>query len=416
MCGDEVAGAAEDGVRSSVQRPISFQMRAEITWLLCLVSVGALTGLSSALLILALRAVTDAREQHGWLLFGLPVMGICLGTVYQKIDALGKIGTARVLRAMRAPQPTLSFALAPLVFLGTALTHLFGGSAGREGTAVQMAAGVAAGASRLVGATPQLSRDLLYASAAAAFGATFNTPIAGVFFSLALLPGKQIKKRRFVGNAVATGAALLMVKLCGIRHEPYPKVPSVRMTPLLLGKWCVFAVVIAAAAWSFLWGMQEAKRVFARLAPHPGVRMGVGGCLLIAMTYFVQDNQYLGLGDTMIRKAFVSPEISRMTPCLKMVFTVVTLGSGFLGGEVTPLFFTGASLGNLLALVLNIPLPLGAAVGLATLFGATAKMPFAFCLAAIELFGFGVTPHVVWVAFIASPLSGQRALYEVPSG
>jgi len=182
------------------------------------------------------------------------------------------------------------------------------------------------------------------------------------------------------------------------------------LTPLLLVKWLVFAVAIAAVTFAFIELIHWLKRRGERLLRLP-LRMLIGGAVVVVMWQAVGTSDYLGLGVPTIIRAFSDPSLPKAAFALKLVFTVVTLAAGFLGGEVTPLFFVGAALGNLLARLLGIPLELGAGVGLAAVFAAAANTPIALSLMAMELLGVAILPHVAIVCVVAYMLSGRRSIY-----
>lgn len=210
---------------------------------------------------------------------------------------------------------------------------------------------------------------------------------------------------------VASVVGDLTTRGLGIEHTSYPAVPQVPLTPLLCLEWIAFAVVIAVAAVAFIELTHAIKRQGERHVPWLPVRMVLGGLAVVALWRLVGTSDYLGLGMPTIERAFTDPQLPVEAFALKLLFTAVTLGAGFLGGEVTPLFFIGATLGNVFARTLGIPIELGAAVGLAALFAAAANTPLALSIMAVELFGAHVLPHVLIVCVIAYLLSGHASIY-----
>jgi H+/Cl- antiporter ClcA len=203
----------------------------------------------------------------------------------------------------------------------------------------------------------------------------------------------------------------LTTRALGIVHTPYPTVSAVPLSPALLLKWLVFAVAVAAVSTAFIELSHAIKKRGERLIPRLPLRMAVGGVVVVALWALVGTSDYLGLGVPTIVRAFRDPTLPVYAFAVKLLFTAVTLGAGFLGGEVTPLFFVGATLGSALARLLGIPLELGAGVGLAAVFAAASNAPLALSIMAVELLGAAVLPHAAIVCVVAYLLSGHRSIY-----
>jgi H+/Cl- antiporter ClcA len=381
-------------------------------WLTLGALVGALSGAASALFLWLLERATSLRLAHEQLVFALPVAGLLIGWLYERYGHAIRAGNNLIIDTIHDDRPTLPLRLAPMVLVGTVLTHVFGGSAGREGTAVQMGAGLSDFVAQRLRLDQGLRRQLLMAGAAGGFGSVFGTPLAGAVFGLEFSMYRRIQYRALVPALVAAVVGDLTTRALGIHHTPYVPVHAVAFTPLLLGKWLAFAVVVAAVTLVFVELIHFVKRSSERAIPRLPFRMCLGGLAVVAMWLWVGTSDYLGLGVPTIVRAFSDPGLPAAAFALKLLFTVVTLGAGFLGGEVTPLFFVGAALGNLLARLLGIPLELGAGVGLAAVFGAAANTPIALSIMAVELFGTAILPHVAIVTLVAYVLSGRRSIYS----
>ncbi|MEZ4248951.1 MAG: chloride channel protein [Polyangiales bacterium] len=385
--------------------------------------VGVLCGAASALFLWLLEEATRFRGEHLTLVFALPVAGLAIGFFYERFGsqvlagsdlvldtvAAGEVGDDGIVHAAEAPPiPTR---MAPMVLVGTVLTHLFGGSAGREGTAVQMGASLADALSHRLKVAPAMRRDLLVAGMAGGFGSVFGTPIAGLLFGLEVATVGRFERRPLLPALVAAVVGDRTTHAFGIGHTHYPSPEPLALTPLVFGKWLVFAVAIAAATAVFIELTHvlkvASKRFFVRL-PY---RLFAGGALVVLLWQVVGTDDYLGLGVPTIVRAFEDPELPRYAFALKLLFTAITLGAGFFGGEVTPLFFLGAALGNALAHLLGLPLELAAGVGLAAVFAAASNTPVALSIMAVELLGANVLPHVVIVAVVAYFLTGHRSIY-----
>lgn len=194
-------------------------------------------------------------------------------------------------------------------------------------------------------------------------------------------------------------------------HASYPHVAYLPLGPLVVAKLALVGVAMALATVSFIELTHNLKAWLETRIPRLPVRMFLGGSTVVAMWWLVGTSDYLGLGVPMILRAFSDPNLPSYAFAAKIVFTAVTLASGFLGGEVTPLFFIGATLGSVLARLVGLPIELGAAAGLAAVFGAAANTPVALSIMAAELCGITVLPHVLLVTLIAFLLSGHRGIY-----
>jgi H+/Cl- antiporter ClcA len=291
------------------------------------------------------------------------------------------------------------------------LTHLFGGSAGREGTAVQMGASLGDWLSHRLRLGGPLRQQMLAAGVAGGFGSVFGTPIAGAVFGLEFVVLGRIEYRALVPALVAAISGDLTTRALGIQHTAYPVAPALALDLRVLAKWVVFAIAIALASAVFIELLERLKKLGERQLPRLGWRMFAGGVLIVLAWRLIGTSDYLGLGVPTIVAAFVDPALPRYAFAAKLAFTVLTLGAGFLGGEVTPLFFVGAALGNALASWLDLPLGLAVGVGLAAMFATCANTPLALSIMAVELLGAGVLPHVAIVSSIAYVLVGQRGIY-----
>ncbi|QQR44695.1 chloride channel protein [Myxococcus xanthus] len=385
--------------------------RALMQWLLLGGLVGVVCGVASAVFLYLLDEATHFREGHPWLVYALPVAGLVLGAVYGKWGGPIRGGNNLVLDTVHASDAQVPVRMAPMVLVGTVLTHLFGGSAGREGTAVQMGGSLADLVARRFRVGPDTRRELLAAGIAGGFGSVFGTPVAGAVFGLEVVVVGRMGYEALLPALVASVVGDMVTRGLGIHHTPYPAPGALPLTVAVLAKWLVFAVAVAVVAVVFVELMHRLKKLLEQRVQVLPLRMALGGLAVLLLWLLAGTDDYLGLGVPGIQRAFEDPALPVSAFAWKLAFTVVTLAAGFLGGEVTPLFFIGASLGNVLARLLGLPLDLGAAVGMAALFAAAANTPLALSIMAVELLGANVLPHVAIVATVAYLLTGQRGIY-----
>jgi H+/Cl- antiporter ClcA len=372
--------------------------------------VGVLCGGASALFLWLLERATSFRIAHEQLVYALPLAGVAIGLVYERFGQPIKAGSNLIIDTIHDDGPEIPLRMAPMVLFGTVLTHLFGGSAGREGTAVQMGASLTDFLAQRLRVNAAVRRQLLAAGAAGGFGSVFGTPLAGAVFGLEFVVLGRVEYAALVPALVASVVGDFTTRALGIRHTIYPSAAPYALTPAVFAKWLVFAVAAALVTVLFIELTHLLKkRGEARL--RLPLRLCLGGVAVVGMWKLVGTSDYLGLGVPGIVRAFSDVSYPAHGFALKLLFTIVTLGAGFLGGEVTPLFFVGAALGNVLARALGLPLALGAGVGLAAVFGAASNTPLALSIMAVELLGASVLPHVAVVSVVAYALSGNRSIY-----
>ena len=387
-----------------------------MAWALLGSLVGVVCGTASALFLWLLDRATAFRLAHHGIVYALPAAGLVIGLVYERHGRSIQAGNNLVIDTIHDEGPQIPWRMAPMVLIGTVLTHVLGGSAGREGTAVQMGASLSDGLSHLLRLPRALRHHLLAAGVAGGFGSVFGTPIAGAVFGLEFIVLGHIEYRALgpalFGAVVGDLTTRWLGTFLGIAHTHYPAPGELPLTPAVLAKWLVFAVAVAITTAGFVELTHAIKQRGGRWLPRLPLRMAAGGALVVILWRAVGTDDYLGLGVPTIVRAFVDPTLPAHAFAAKLVFTAITLGAGFLGGEVTPLFFAGAALGNLLARGLHLPLALGAGVGMAAVFAAAANTPLALSIMAVELLGRNAFPHAAIVCGVAYLLSGHRGIYS----
>jgi H+/Cl- antiporter ClcA len=380
-------------------------------WLLLALAVGALAGTASAGFLFALDWATATRGAHRWLLWLLPFAGFAVGWVYLRFGRAVEAGNNLLIDEIHDPKSVIPLRMAPLVLGGTVVSHLFGASVGREGTAVQMGGALADQLTRLFRLEPADRRIVLMAGISAGFAAVFGTPLAGAVFGLEVLAIGRMRTNGLLACLAAAVAGDQVCLLWGVHHTHYvvPAVPP-------LAAWTLVAVLLAGAAFGLagklfagcthaLGGWMKRRIAYAPLRPF------LGGIVVACAGWPMAADRYLGLGIPTIQAAFAQP-LPSWDFAGKMAFTVASLGSGFKGGEVTPLFYIGATLGNALAPLLHLPFPLLAAVGFVAVFAGAANTPIASTLMAIELFGAEIGVYAALGCVVSYLFSGHTGIYR----
>jgi len=379
-------------------------------WLALGSLVGIAAGCASAAFLWALSWVTTFRGEHEVIVWALPLAGIGLGLLLQRWGGPVRGGNNLIIDTVHESSERIPLSVAPAIFGGTVITHLFGGSAGREGAAVQMGAALADEISHRLHVSEVTRTQLLSAGIAGGFASVFGTPIAGVIFGLEVVALGRIEYSALVPALAAAVVGDMTTRALGAHHSIFPAVPPLRINALLLGKWIVVGLLVAVVAVLFVEITHRLRARLETLVPALWLRMFFGGAAVVLAWKLVGTSDYLGLGVPVIMRSFVEP-VPVYAFALKLLFTAVTLASGFLGGEVTPLFFVGAALGNALAAPLGLPLALTAGVCMAAMFAAASNTPLALSVMAVELLGANAFPHVVIVSVVAYLMTGHRSIY-----
>lgn len=382
-----------------------------LRWLGLGILAGLLCGCASALFLTWLYKVTSYRLEHPVIVWGLPLAGLFMGWVYQHVGQEILPGNNLVLDRLHSGGDQLPLRMAPLALLGTVWTHLFGGSAGREGTGVQMGASLADGVSHALNLNPTLRRHMLAAGVAGGFASVFGTPLAGTLFGLEVVVVGKLDYEALLPALIAALVGNWTTQAWGVEHARFP-VPEV--TALSLGlalSWLLFGVLLALTAWAFIELTHRLKAWGQASLPSLPLRLFLGGTIIALIAQIPGAADYLGLSTHLISQAMGPTPPADWAFAAKLVLTAITLGFGFIGGEVTPLFVIGACLGSSFATYAGVPAPLAAGVGLAALFGAAANTPLAMTVMAVELMGVSMLPHVALVVVVAYLLTGRRSIY-----
>lgn len=360
---------------------------------------------------MALDYVTTYRESHNGLLFLLPLAGIPIALFYSKYGKNTEAGNNLLIDEIHNPKSVVPLRMAPLVFIGTLVTHLFGGSAGREGTAVQMGGSLADQLTRVFKISDQDRKILLMTGISAGFASVFGTPLAGALFGLEVLAIGRIRYSALLPCFMAAIFADFICQAWGIHHAHYniAQVPAITLLNLF---WALIAgLTFGLCAFAFSWASHRASRGFKSKIQSPLLRPFCGGLIVVALALALQTNRYLGLSLPVINESF-QQNVPLYDFALKMIFTIITLSSGFKGGEVTPLFAIGATLGNALAWVLPLPLSLLAGMGFVAVFAGAANTPVACTIMALELFGTAPAVYTAIACIMSYLFSGHSGIYH----
>jgi hypothetical protein len=382
-----------------------------LKWTALGASAGAIVGTAGAAFAYCLQLVTDFRTAHPLLVLGLPLAGLLIVFLYHSAGIRESRGTNLVLASIRTDEP-IPFAMAPLIFAGTVLTHLFGGSAGREGAALQLGGSIAQNLARRLRLSSGSRRLLTMCGMSACFSALFGTPMSAAFFAMEVISVGIMHYSALVPCAVASVTAAYLSRLLGIAPARFSVsgIPSVFSIPTMLR---VFALAALCAGVSILFCvvLKYTSAFYASCFKSSYLRAVCGGILVAVFAMILRSQDYLGAGTQIIARAFAGEAVP-LAFLLKIIFTAITLEAGFKGGEIVPTFFIGATFGCTAGSLLGLNPSFAAAVGMLCLFCGVTNCPITTLFLSLELFG---AQGLLWY-FLATAvsymLSGYFSLYS----
>ena len=378
-------------------------------WSFLGVLMGIIGGVLGALFHHALHFVTHLRSEHTWLVFLLPVAGLLTVAIYKLKPLQKNRGTNEIMDAVLEGK-TVSFLVAPAIFLSTALTHLFGGSAGREGAALQLGGSTASLLAKMCGLKEESRRVLIMSGMSAVFAGLFGTPLTATLFCMEFESVGTLFSPALLPCFLAAYTASRISGIMGVHAETYLLETAAELNLGALGRFAVLAVLVAVLGILMCWFFHNAEHFAKHHLSNPWVRIAVGGAMVALMTLAAGDQRFNGAGMDMALKA-VGGEADWYSFLVKMLFTAVTLAAGFKGGEIVPTFCIGATFGCCMGGLMGLDPGLAAAVGLVGLFCCATNSPLASIILSIEMFGSTNLYLFAFICVICFVLSGNSGLY-----
>ncbi|MFY8165917.1 MAG: chloride channel protein [Sediminibacterium sp.] len=381
-----------------------------IKWAGICLLVGLPVGSVVAFFLATLDIATTWRENHLWVIYLLPIAGLLIALIYHYYGGEANKGNNLLLEAHQLENKRIPLSMAPLVFISTILTHIAGGSAGREGTAVQIGGAIADQFTPLFKLNTVERKTVLIIGISAGFAAVFGTPLAGAIFALEIMLFKNIKLAAIVPSFAAAYIAHYTCLFWGIEHTQYfiNTIPAVHITTCL---WAALAGIIFGLTallfsytgifWTMLFSTIKNKLLIPVL----------GGIVLALVINYIGTTKFIGLGIPSISNAFMLPA-GNFDFIIKLLFTTFTLSAGFKGGEVTPLFFIGATLGNILIWFIPLPMALLAGMGFVAVFAGATHCVITSIVLGIEIFGLEAGVYIGIASILAYFMSGVKGIYS----
>lgn len=380
------------------------------SWVVAASITGIVIGAVGVAFVKGLHIVNDFRAEHPAIIFGLPIAGIIIVTLYKICDYENDGGTNLIISTIHA-KTEIPFRMAPLIFISTLLTHLFGGSAGREGAALQLGGSIGNQLARWFKLNEKDVRMMVMSGMSAAFAAIFGTPMAAVIFAMEVNSVGIMYYSAFVPCVISALVASSFANKFGVHAEYFGEVEALafQLTPAI--KFAILGICCALISVVFCITLHKVQHWYKHRFPNAYVRVVAAGIIIIALTYILETNAYSGAGVNLIEEA-IAGHAPQAAFLWKIVFTALTLGAGFKGGEIVPSFAIGATFGCLFASIVGLPASTCAAVGMIAMFCGVTNSPIASMIIGFELFGFDIMKYLLIAVSISYMLSGYYSLYH----
>ncbi|MCI6022783.1 MAG: chloride channel protein [Oscillospiraceae bacterium] len=405
---NSLSARIKTGARSA-GKEIAFFLK----WVMISMIVGLAAGFAGTAFSYGLKFANHTIAAHPALMFGLPVAGVLIVWLYHITGRANDKGTDQILLSVQTGE-RVSIIVAPLIVLSTILTHLFGGSAGREGAALQMGGSIASGIGKLFRLDKREMQLIAMCGMSAGFAALFGTPVAAAVFALEVAGVGVIGYPAFAPCVIAGLTASRLATVLGVEAEHFTILSVPALTPGSLCKVLILSALCAGVSILLCVAMHTVSDLMKKYFKNPYLRAAAGGAIIILLTLILRTNDYLGAGMDVILQSFngsARPEAF----LLKILFTAITLGSGFKGGEIVPSFFIGSVFGCVFGNLLGFSPSLCAAVGMLAVFCGATNSPFTALLIGLELCGTSgvqALPYFLLAAAVSFTLSGDFSLYH----
>ena len=381
-----------------------------LRWIVIAVILGTLGGVIGTVFHHCIDEVTALREEYSWMLYLLPYAGLFIVFIYRKAGFEKDPGTNLVLTSTQTEE-RVPLRMLPLIFVSTVLTHLTGGSAGREGAALQVGGSLGFFLGKCFKLNSEDKHVIVLCGMSAVFSAMFGTPIAAAVFSMEVVVVGMIQYAALVPCILSAVVAKNISRLMGAKETIYTVALENEINPETMVKVIILGILCGVLSIVFCSLMHQTAHVLAKWLPNSYMRVFVGGCAIVLLTFLIGSRDYNGAGTHIIEQSLTG-NVVWYACILKMLFTAITIGSGFKGGEIVPTLFIGAAFGSVVGPLIGLPGGMAAAVSMIALFCGVVNAPLASIILGIEMFG---TSDIIFFAIacaISYVCSGYHSLYS----
>ena len=381
-----------------------------LRWIIFGVLIGIVVGAASSILLNVNDKLTEVREDNSYLLWFLPLGGVIIGYIYQYHGKSSRKGNDVVIEYIHYGQGRVPLRMGPIVYISSFITHLFGGSTGREGAAIQMGASIAEVVNKVFKIDDEDRKILIMSGVSGGFGSAFGAPLTGTLFGMEVYSIGKLKYEAFIPCFVSSLTGHIITEKLGVKHEQHfiQSIPGI--TGMTVTKIVIVSILFSFASVLYSQLRHGVKRLSEKYLKNLMIRAFVGGAIIIALTYLLGTRDYLGRGLPVVNKAF-EDSVAPLAFLYKIIFTAITMGTGFRGGEVIPLFFVGATLGNTLSGMIDLPMSFLAALGIIAVFTGATNAPITGFIFAIELFDGKGLIFFFMACVISYIFSGHHGIY-----
>lgn len=385
-------------------------LKTLLKWLVAACVIGIIGGALGSIFHMAIDYVTDIRENNTWIIYFLPLGGLVIAGIYHIFKSKGTLDTNRVLKAA-ASEEKIPLVMAPLIFVSTIITHFLGGSAGREGAALQLGGSIGYNVGRLARLNKHDTHIITMTGMSAVFAALFGTPLTASFFSLEVVRVGTMQYSALVPCITAAYVAANVARAFGLSPVHFDGIVLENINPYVVMQVIVIAILCALVSILFCACIKKCEHLFEKYMPSRYIRALVGGALIVLLTFVLGTYDYNGAGMKVIERA-IGGSTNYEAFILKIIFTAITISAGFKGGEIVPAFFIGSTFGCAVGTVLGFDAGFAAAIGFVSVFCGVVNCPVASIILAIEVFGGQNIMIFAFACAISYMMSGYSGLYR----
>ena len=385
-------------------------LKTFVKWMVIALIVGAVSGVIGSVFHKSIDYVTEFRHENKWLIYLLPIGGLLITLLYSVFRTNGRLDTNRVIDAVREDEK-VPLAMAPLIFVSTVITHLLGGSAGREGAALQLGGSIGYNVGKLFRLCKKDLHLIVMAGMSGVFAALFGTPLTAAFFALEVVAVGVIHYAGFVPCLISAVTAYEIALMFGITPVQFGQIAFDALSAGTLARVIILAMLCAAVSILFCTTIKKTEHYMEKLVPNKYLRTVVGALLVVLLTLIMGTTDYNGAGMEVITRA-MQGEARAEAFLLKIIFTAITIAAGFKGGEIVPAFFVGSTFGCVVGSLLGLNAGFGAAIGFVSLFCGVVNCPIASVMLALEVFGADAILPFAAACSVSFMMSGYFGLYK----